>query len=89
MPRVKAQRGTIEKLADNDPQTVRAIDKVAQARRSPRLTPAPMTVTMREKDLERLRNGDAVVAQAMTKLRDVRPVRRSDRLRGKTVKYRY
>ena len=48
-----------------------------------------MTVTMREKDLERLRNGDAVIAQAMTKLRDVRPVRRSDRLRGKTVNYRY
>ena len=52
-PRLKAQRDTIEKLADNDPQTVRAIDKLAQARRSPRLTPdaAPMTVTMREKDL--------------------------------------
>ena len=88
-PRLKAQRETIEKLADNDPQTVRAIDRVGQARRSPRFTPAPMTVTMREKDLERLRNGDAVVAQAMTKLRDVRPVRRSDRLRGKTVNYRY
>jgi len=89
-PRLKAQRDTIDKLADNDPQTVRAIDKVAKARRSPRFTPdvTPMTVTMREKDLERLRNGDAVIAQAMTKLRDVRPVRRSDRLRGKSVNYR-
>ena len=50
--------------------------------------PSTMTVTMREEDLERLRSGDAAVASAMTRLRDVRQVRRSARLKGKRQNYR-
>ena len=88
-PRLVANKETVDLLAQNDPSTVKAFDKVSQAvRQSPRLNKsAPLTVTMREKDVERLRNGDATVTRAITKLRDVRPVRRSERLRGRTVNY--
>ena len=92
-PRLVANRETVELLAQNDPPTVQAIDKVSQAvRKSPRLsTPGnstPLTVTLREDDLERLRNGDEMVARAITRLRDIQQVRRSGRLRGRTVNYR-
>ena len=88
-PRLVANKETVELLAQNDPPTVQAIEKVSQAiRKSPRFNTTPLTVTVREDDLERLRNGDEAVARAITRLRDVRPVRRSDRLRGRTVNYR-
>ena len=92
-PRLVANKATVDLLAQNDPPTVQAFDKVSQAvRQSPRLNTSgsstPLTVTMREKDVERLRNGDATVSRAITKLRDIRPVRRSARLRGRVVNYR-
>ena len=92
-PRLVANRETVELLAQNDPPTVQAIDKVSQAvRKSPRLSTSgnstPLTVTLREDDLERLRNGDEMVARAITRLRDIQQVRRSGRLRGRTVNYR-
>ena len=91
-PRLVANRETVEKLADNDPETVRAVEKVGQARRSPRLaesgTSTPMTITMREDDLERLRRGDTTVTEAITRLSTLRPVRRSPRLRGLQRFYR-
>ena len=89
-PRLVANKETVDLLAQNDPPTVKAFDKVSQAvRQSPRLNKsAPLTVTMREKDVERLRNGDATVTRAITKLRDIRRVRRSERLRGRAVNYR-
>ena len=70
-----------------------AIEKVSQAvRKSPRLSTSgnstPLTVALREDDLERLRNGDETVARAITRLRDIQQVRRSGRLRGRTVNYR-
>ena len=39
-----------------------------------------MTITMDEDDLGRLRSGDAIISQAITKLRDVKKVRRSKSL---------
>ena len=44
--------------------------------------------TMREDDLDRLRRGDEVVTRAITRLRNLRPVRRSTRLRGTRLNYR-
>ena len=92
-PRLLASKETVELLAQNDPPTVQAFEKVSQAvRQSPRLnksdSPTPLTVTLRDDDLERLRNGDATIARAITRLRDIRPVRRSERLRRRTVNYR-
>ena len=92
-PRLIANRETVELLAQNDPPTVQAIEKVSQAvRKSPRLNTSgnstPLTVTLREDDLERLRNGDETVARAITRLKDIQQVRRSGRLRGRTVNYR-
>ena len=92
-PRLVANKETVELLAQNDPPTVQAIEKVSQAvRKSPRLNTSgsstPLTVTLREDDLERLRNGDQTVARAITRLRDIQQVRRSGRLRGRAVNYR-
>ena len=92
-PRLLANKETVELLAQNDPPTVQAIEKVSQAvRKSPRLNTSgsstPLTVTLREDDLERLRNGDETVARAITRLRDIQQVRRSGRLRGRAVNYR-
>jgi hypothetical protein len=80
-PRLVANRDIVEKLSRNDAPTIRAFERVTEARRSPRLDTQPVMVTMREKDLDRLRRGDAAVTEAITKLRDLRPVRRSARLR--------
>ena len=41
---------------------------------------------MREEDLEALRRGDVRVTRAVSRLRGVQKVRRSDRLKKKTVK---
>lgn len=89
-PRLKAQRETIEKLAQNDPPTVRALAKVGRTqRRAPSTgTSTPMTISLNEDDLDRLRNGDDVIARAITRLRDLEPLRRSDRLRGRRRNYR-
>ena len=89
-PRLKAQREIVEMLAQNDPPTVRALEKVGRARKRPTSsgTSTPMTVSMREDDLERLRRGDDVVTRAITRLRDLQPVRRSLRLRGRRRNYR-
>jgi hypothetical protein len=81
-PRLVANRETVEKLSRNEPATVRAIQKVTEARRSPRLDTTPVMVTMREKDLDRLRMGDPQMVNAVTRLKDITPVRRSSRLRG-------
>jgi hypothetical protein len=81
-PRLVANRETVEKLSRNEPATVRAIEKVTEARRSPRLDTTPVMVTMREKDLDRLRMGDPQMVNAVTRLKDITPVRRSSRLRG-------
>jgi hypothetical protein len=83
-PRLVANRTTVERLSRNEPSTVRAFEKVTEARRSPRLDTTPVMVTMREKDLERLRTGDPQMVTAMTRLKDITPVRRSSRLRVQT-----
>lgn len=76
-PRLVADRETVEKLAQNDEATVRAVEKVGEARPTSRPASPPIMLTMRERDLERLRSGDVDVVRAVTRLRDVRPVRRS------------
>ena len=83
-----ADRETVEKLAQNDEATVRAVEKVGEARPTSRPASPPIMLTMRERDLERLRSGDVDVVNAVTRLRDVRPVRRSERLRGAQRNYR-
>ena len=73
----------MDALSTGDEATTRAVEKVSRARRSPRFVPdsgTPMTITMDEDDLGRLRSGDAIISQAITKLRDVKKVRRSKRL---------
>ena len=82
-PRLVANRDTVDALSTGDEATTRAVEKVSRARRSPRFVPdsgTPMTITMDEDDLGRLRSGDAIISQAITKLRDVKKVRRSKRL---------
>ena len=73
----------MDALSTGDEATTRAVEKVSRARRSHRFVPdsgTPMTITMDEDDLGRLRSGDAIISHANTKLRDVKKVRRSKRL---------
>ena len=74
-------------LADGRPETRRAIALAAAApKRKRRGEDAGIVLQMREEDLEALRRGDARVTRAVSKLRNVQKLRRSNRLKKKTGK---
>jgi hypothetical protein len=81
---VAASTKVVDKLAEGDAPTVLALEKLREVRHSPRLsgTSTPMTVSVTSADMQRIRT-DPQLAAALTKLANVRPVRRSKRLAEK------